>query len=50
MCQNRDESFNKILKDNMAKDTKYLSLIHGTWHFDFTVPVRLKIKRPTVCF
>jgi len=25
----------------MAKDTKYLSQIRGTWHFNFTVPTRL---------
>ncbi len=41
MCQNRGKKFNKILEDNMAKDTKYLSQIRGTWHFNFTVPTRL---------
>ena len=53
MIQKRDNKMrlspHKEGAEKMAKDTRYLSFIHNSWHFDYPIPKRLrkwfKIKR-----
>lgn len=53
MIQKRDNKMrltsHKEGAEKMAKDTRYLSFIHNSWHFDYPVPKRLqkwfKIRR-----